>query len=456
MKNFPHQISDFPRLVAGLRVFDSLSRAAANLGDDRIVGEALARAEVYSFRGKGGTVEDRIRAESGKDPSNQGFRTAARDLRRLFELLGFVRGGRVTPLGERAVGPGPGPPDQEVRGVWRQALLDLTLDGSHPYAILVRLASEARGVQKPMLALCLEARDDSQAEFDRVLGLARIDDVNRVRVQIGATPFGFQNAQKILPSLAVQLGDARLDRKNRLDPPTIPAPPPLGPSSGGTLGAPAPSAPLPATSPPRARSAPTANGTQTTAATKPPARLHRSVTAGSIAVSRPSDEVPDDTVVDLSEAIRLRKERSGRHNEIVRKWARLAEGCGCTLQEDPYDCLALTPNDSGVVLAEIKTLLDPPDPSDEREQVRAALGQLLYYEEIDLAKTAGEVFKVGVFSHRPSAEHIQLLNRHAIGAVWLESGRFLGDARVMGNRTTSTLLESQPKESRPKTLETDW
>lgn len=332
----------------------------------------------------------------------------------------------------------------------------MTLDGSHPYAILARLASEAIGVEKSMLALCLEARDDSEAEFQRVLGLARIDDVKKVRAQIGATPFGFQNALKILPSLAVQLGDAKLDRSSRIVAASSlrPSPAPPSPGISAVPTVPAPTGPVtrPATPPASGgQPVPPSPGT-----TQPPSRSHRTVDARSIAVSRPSDEVPEENISDLTEAIRLRTERARRHNEIVRKWAGLAAGCGHSLQEDPYDCLSTAPDGSSAILAEVKALVEPADRADEREQVRAALGQLLYYEEMDLPSNDKPTSKVGVFGHRPSNEHIQFLNRHGIGVVWLEGDRFRGDDRTMGDKAIRTVLDQQQSRPRPRTLETDW
>jgi len=160
-------------------------------------------------------------------------------------------------------------------------------------------------------------------------------------------------------------------------------------------------------------------------------------------VSNPSDEVSEDNITDLTKAIRARTERARSHNEIVRKWARLCEESGHALQEDPYDCLSITPDGSGAILAEIKTLLEPADRADERGQVRAALGQLLYYEEMDLPSGRMAVSKVGVFGHRPSDDHILFLNRHGIDVVWLEDGHFRGDNRTRADKSVQAILERQ-------------
>ena len=53
MKNFPHQINQLLKLTRALGVFGRLIEAKLNVDDDGIVGDALARAGVYTFRNPG-------------------------------------------------------------------------------------------------------------------------------------------------------------------------------------------------------------------------------------------------------------------------------------------------------------------------------------------------------------------------------------------------------------------
>lgn len=53
MKNFPHQINQIHRLTQALSVFRDLIERGQDISDDGVVGDALARAGVYTFREKG-------------------------------------------------------------------------------------------------------------------------------------------------------------------------------------------------------------------------------------------------------------------------------------------------------------------------------------------------------------------------------------------------------------------
>jgi hypothetical protein len=92
MKNFPHQISFLPRLNRALGVFGDLINRRANIDSDAVVGDALARAGAYTFRyGHGRSIRALLAQEHGKPAGSQGTRACARDLRRFFRLLGFIR-----------------------------------------------------------------------------------------------------------------------------------------------------------------------------------------------------------------------------------------------------------------------------------------------------------------------------------------------------------------------------
>jgi hypothetical protein len=89
MKNFPHQINQISRLTKALSVFNDLIQGGANIQDDGVVGDAFAKAGVYTFREQQNrTVEDLLAEEHRKDIGSQGTRTCARELRRFFSLLG--------------------------------------------------------------------------------------------------------------------------------------------------------------------------------------------------------------------------------------------------------------------------------------------------------------------------------------------------------------------------------
>jgi hypothetical protein len=135
-----------------------------------------------------------------------------------------------------------------------------------------------------------------------------------------------------------------------------------------------------------------------------------------------------------AEAIRRRLDRLRRHNEIVQLLARQLAGAGAQLHEDPFDILALILEIG--ILVEVKTLDGTPD--DERDRVRDALGQLLYYEPFAAAPLVGQaaIHKIACFERPISADHRVWLNASGIGVIWsLGNDRFAGDAlaaRLLG------------------------
>jgi hypothetical protein len=67
--------------------------------------------------------------------------------------------------------------------------------------------------------------------------------------------------------------------------------------------------------------------------------------------------------------------------------------------------------------------------SDERDRVRGAIGQLLYYEGFLTAAVAGEapIRKIACFEGKISDPHRAWLNTYHVGVVWSEDGEFVGD-----------------------------
>jgi hypothetical protein len=216
VKNFPHQINQLPRLIGGVRVFVDAIDAGANVNDDGVVGDALARSGVYTFRNPGDrNIDQLLREEHLKPIGSQGTRAAARDLRRFFGLLGFIyrsdAGQWIVSDTARTLLSLRMPADfARMREFWRQALLDLALtDGtntSHPYRILLRLVAEIPNLPKPYAGLCLEAANDSDAEFARIVRIARRANPTQTMTRIAGEHMA-RNSIKILPSLARQLDD---------------------------------------------------------------------------------------------------------------------------------------------------------------------------------------------------------------------------------------------------------
>jgi hypothetical protein len=215
VKNFPRQVNRIDRFTRGLAVFSSLAQDNADLRDDSVVGDALAHTGAYRFRGHSDSenVEELLAAEHAKSPSDQGTRTMARELRRTFEGLDLLSpvDGMLRPTSDalRLLELNSDPTVPEAHAIWRHAFHDLAitdLDGtSHPYEILLRLVGERPGIQKGLLGLALEARNDSEAEFQRLISLVDGDAAAPAWEQLGVSPAQRANSIKILPAVAEQL-----------------------------------------------------------------------------------------------------------------------------------------------------------------------------------------------------------------------------------------------------------
>jgi len=223
MKNFPHQINQLPRLRRALAVFCRLMDNGEDVSNDGVVGDALARAGVYTFRNPGTrTTDELLRGEHRKPTASQGTRACARDLRRFFILSGFVsetrNAWRVAATARSLLALDERRHTDQIHDIWRQSLLNLELADdtgvSHPYQVLLRLVAEIPGLAKPYSGLCLEARDDTDVEFTRILRLAARNNPTATMEELAGAHMA-RNSVKILPSIAEQLGDV-IDRNARL------------------------------------------------------------------------------------------------------------------------------------------------------------------------------------------------------------------------------------------------
>ena len=159
MRNFPHQVNQIRKIKGALQVASQLLTDGYDVGDDGVLGYAVARAGIYTFRNllnpSPKELEEVIRREQGKIPSNQGPRTFARDLRRTLLLLGFLEHTgtsewQVTSSGQQVLNL-PDPPDPEATSLWTDAVVNLSLlDPSggpiiHPARNMLRIVARRSG-----------------------------------------------------------------------------------------------------------------------------------------------------------------------------------------------------------------------------------------------------------------------------------------------------------------------
>lgn len=409
MKGFPNQIADFGKLSAGLRIALNLSRSGQNAKDNGVFGTALVRGSVAGTGHTPMPVEEYLAEQEGKPAGSQGHRTAARGLRELYRRLGLIDDDGaeliVTPLGEQAASYADQPMSDEQIIFWRTALSNMGHDGdgalSHPYQVLLRLVSRRPGITRAKCALALEARDDSNEELDRICDLAELDEADILEA-IGVSQSNWDNAKKMLPRFAEQLGDVVKDGQQYT---LAQAPGDVAPTRETNV-APASAGDAPATR---------------------VARNPRQVTPdtiGQAGIGERTEPAPPPNLdpEKMAAAVATRADRVRRHNLIVRELAARLERFGFRLFEDPFDILAV--RDRQGLLVEVKTL--DGSEADERDRVRDALAQLLYYEAFVTAPLAEgcEITKLACFESRPSDDHIQWLQNQGIVTIWKSQGEF--------------------------------
>lgn len=414
MKGFPNQVADLGKLSKGVRCIQDLLERHLNPRDDGVLGEALVRAGVLGTGHSPLPTDQYLAQQKRKRRDRQSFRTSARGLRELYRLLGLIEDTssgtlRLTSDGIVAATFVGSPASMSELDFWRRVIRNFAHDGgdgttSHPYQVMLRLIARVPGITRAKCAIALEARDDTQEELDRIVALSTLTE-EEIRESIAVSRSNWDNAKKVLPRFAEQLGDVvKIGQSYQLAD---------APGSGVDTGA--------------ARSAGRSSGT--VEQRRP--RGSRVVTATTIGMAGIGDH--DEAIVPPTldpeaarAATRLRADRLRRHNILVRRVAaRLAAG-GLDLFEDPFDVLGTTATAS--VLGEIKTLDGTVE--DERNQVRSALGQLLYYEAFltDPALRATRVEKFACFEHPISEAHRLWLNQSGIAVVWIENGGITGDA----------------------------
>jgi len=427
MKGFPNQVADLGKIAMAIRALVELVDRDENARDDGVYGPALVRAGVAGTGHRPMPIEQYIREQLRKEPSNQSFRTTARGLRELFRLFGFIddSGGRVQILdtGRQAAAYAGQAMDAEQINFWRRVIRNMThadANGqrSHPYQVLLRLVARKPGITRAKCALALEARDDSPAELERIVRLADLEEDVICR-QIGVSNANWDNAKKVFPKFAEQLSDVIRRGQSFV----------LTEAPGHTD---APARELRAAEPraPRYAARPGPRAPRASREVTPD-------TIGRAGTAETFDEVEIPLNLDPAaarEAVRLRLDRLRRHNLIVRALAGRMRQAGARLYEDPFDVLALIERVG--ILVEVKTL--DGSAADERDRVQEALAQLLYYEAFVTAPVAGEaeIHKVACFERPITQAHQDWFDAAGISTLWLvQDGRYGGNAsaaRVLG------------------------
>jgi hypothetical protein len=361
-------------------------------------------------------VDEYLAEQKLKRTSDQSFRTRARGLRELFRVLELIHDLRdelvVMRAGEQIAAFAGKKLTPDALRLWRTVIVSMSHDGgdgqsSHPYQVLLRLVARRPGITRAKCALALEAKNDSDDELDRILALADLEE-DKIRDEIGVTESNWDNAKKILPRFAEQLGDVQKigEQFYLSDAPGVPKESPAEAEGDKAVKGPRR---------PKSASAVTSDS------------IARGGTAED---SDERDELAESEVA--PEALKAKKakirDRLKRHNLIVKSLAKKLEAEGAELFENPFDCLACFAAEG--LLIEVKSL-DGTE-KDEVPRVREALAQLLYYESFvtrPLVKKRA-VRKIACFEYKVSENHIAWLQSSNIYVIWVAGDGFDGTAEA--------------------------
>lgn len=399
MKNFPHQFNDLNKIFNALLAIKELIDEEVALKDENF-GELLTRNLIYTYRDKTLSVDEFLALEEEKPKANRGYLTVARDIRRLFELLGFLtvyddKSGRLSSQAIQLIA---SPNETVKRELWKNSFLQLGLEGtdgeiSHPYRILLKLVQDKPGIETKKLMLALESENDSVEEYERIIDLSELS-LEEILESTGTSKSMARNAVKILPGIAEQLGDIVRRGNNAF---------PIG------------------------RIVITEDEISTEIppeTTNPEGVLYsqyRPVTSTTIAVD-PIFNTVSSVSIDLMESIRIRQQRLAEHQDIVRQLGLFCEDREFALYEGKFDCLS-TMGETALVF-EIKTILNLM--SDQEKQTVKGVGQLKYYRFsiVNRQMEYEDIKEFLVYSQKPEISLIQFCTAENIKVVWLEEGVF--------------------------------
>lgn len=411
MKGFPNQVADLGKLSQGLSCIVDLLSTGVDPKDDGVFGEALVRAHVLGTGHRPAPVDTYLREQRRKPASDQSHRTSARGLRELYRLFDLIEDTgpdlNVTSNGNRIASLArPTRLSRQLVNVWQNVATNFEHFGgdstaSHPYQVLLQLIARKPGITRALCALALEAKDDSTSELERIVDLAGLSEQD-ILTRIGVTQSNWDNAKKILPRLAEQFGDV----VKRGDQYHLSGSLPFGGSRSSH------------------------NSSQGTTLTPAP-RNSRVVTPSTIATAGTTERTtsPSPNFVDpldLARANQLRADRLNRHNVLVRELAAKLYDAGMQLYEGVYDMLAVSLNLA--VLVEVKTLDGTAD--DQRDRVREALAQLLYYDAFNVTRSQTVLprIKIAFFEGPIDDTHQEWLTASGIATLWKSGPRLRGDA----------------------------
>lgn len=226
MKSFPNQKADVVVLVQSLQALRDLDEQGGEVTSLEF-GREITRRRIRWPRGfpDDGDIEAHMTEaeDNARNPLQAAHAASARGFLELFRCLELCdEEKRLTELGMATVERGFDASDRLFNKHWHGVMWNLEHEGSHPYRHLLRIVKNHPKITTNILAMALEAEDDGREEKARVDGIVKmmLDTDNageRVAILkaegVECSLSTFNNAAKVLPGIAKQLGDIRIEKR---------------------------------------------------------------------------------------------------------------------------------------------------------------------------------------------------------------------------------------------------
>lgn len=390
-----------------MAVMAELASRGEDPSDTNVLGYELARQLVHRFAGfdyglEGSelhaALEARISEERSKTSTSQGALASARDALRLAKLLGWLNeNGMPTQIG-RGIASGEIQGDlldEVIRASWLEMSVEDARGVSHPMKLLLRLVGDMEFAGRQGMEAALAAANDSDEEYERVRALSQLPREVRAMAYGAATDASMDNAIKVLPKVAEELGFIEL--------------------AGGVfrltdlgreqvVGAPDDAG----------EPAPAGRGRRRAMPWSPAERDNEDSELGAVAIRAAAEQ---------REAAQRLLERSRRHERLVDSVARLIGRASLHYHPQTYDLLGVPVDDSlPILLWEAKTV-----DGDEAKQSRLALSQLAYYEYFEVRPSwpGREVVRLAVFDGAIDRTLCDFLETEKVAAFRVSDGELV-------------------------------
>jgi len=395
MKNFPHAFSKLDHFEKSLKSIHQLIESKKEITTENI-DKLLVSEKIYKHK-------DTNDIDKKLNPDLK----SASDALRTLKLLSLVTiKNNIGELSGDAIQLISTYDDEVKKEIWRNAFLNLELSkkyindnnvvenrDSHPYFILLKLINDHKenGIETKKLSLALEAKDDSEEEYQRILKLSKLS-IEEICKECDITESKVRNGVKVFPSIAAELN--HIEKKGKFSFLN-------GNVNLNTL---------------KQQSKKKAKINLDESKRTTPGDYLSETTSKGIAKTPNFTKDKNDSMVNKKDAIEKTEKRTIIHHEKVTSLAEFFEKNGFKLYYGRPDIIAI--KDDVTFLIETKSILDSIE--DQEDKTVSAMGQLLNYSFLYMHKKLKRYpfTKVIHYTQKPLNHIFELCEYNNILVLW--------------------------------------